>query len=242
MAEITAALVKDLREKTGAGMMDCKKALNDTGGNVEEAIDYLRKKGLSSLKKSRVAAEGLIGVKEGEGIAALVEVNSETDFVARNPLFQDFVRNVAHIAMQSGGVDLPSLGRKNYDDQHTVEKELERLISVIGENMTIRRLHTLSVSKGVVCSYVHSSPSPHVGRIGVLVAIESDGDRDVLRDLGKKIAMHVAAANPQALSIDAVNCENLERERQIYLAQACDGKKIARRHSKDGGRTYSEIL
>ncbi len=222
MAEITAALVKELREKTGAGMMDCKKALSETDGDMEGAVDWLRKKGLAAAAKKagRVAAEGLIGVAAADSRGALVEVNSETDFVARNEKFQDFVGQVAHLGLENGG-DLESLKSTSYPGTgRTVQEELTQLIAVIGENLGLRRTTVLSVDQGVIGSYVHNQVAPGLGKIGVLVALESSGDPDQLSALGKQLAMHVAAAAPQAIDAGDVDAAALERERDVLAEQA----------------------
>ncbi len=222
MAEITAALVKELREKTGAGMMDCKKALTETSGDMEGAVDWLRKKGLAAAAKKagRVAAEGLIGIATAGTRGAIVEVNSETDFVARNEKFQHFVSQVARLALDGGG-DLESLKRASYPDSgRTVEEELTQLVSVIGENLSLRRCKELTVGQGVVGSYVHNQAAPGLGKIGVLVALESSGDQDQLSALGKQLAMHVAAAAPQAIDSSDVDAAALERERDVLAEQA----------------------
>lgn len=221
MAEITAALVKDLREKSGAGMMDCKKALSETGGDIESAIDWLRKKGLAAAAKKagRVAAEGLVGVISEGPKGALVEVNSETDFVARNESFQGFVTAVTKLAL--GTADVEALkNAKMPDGGQTVSEKLTQLVATIGENMSLRRTAMLSVPHGVVASYMHNAAAPNLGKIGVLVALESTGDTAKLAALGKQIAMHVAAANPSALSTDAVDPADLERERSVLAEQA----------------------
>lgn len=221
MAEITAALVRDLREKSGAGMMDCKKALIETNGNIEEAIDWLRKKGLAAAAKKagRVAAEGLVGVTTSGTKGSIVEINAETDFVARNEQFQGLVRNVTEIAL-AGSHDFDSLKTAKYDDANTVDGEITRLIATIGENMNLRRTVTLSVSQGNVSSYMHNATAPGLGKIGVLVALESSAPADKLNELGKKIAMHVAAANPSALTVDEVDPTELDRERNVLIEQA----------------------
>jgi elongation factor Ts len=229
MAVITAQLVKDLREKTGAGMMDCKTALNETGGDMETAIDWLRKKGLSQAakKSSRVAAEGLVGVATAGNAGAVIEINAETDFVARNVLFQDFVDSAARIALEVKG-DLEALkGRPHPGESRTVAEQLTHLIATIGENMAIRRAAALAVSDGVVASYIHTAIRPGLGKIGVLVALESTGDKAKLADLGKQIAMHVAAAKPEALDIASVDPAVLEREKGIYREQAMASGKPA---------------
>jgi elongation factor Ts len=210
MAAITAQLVKDLREKTGAGMMDCKNALNETGGDMEAAVDWLRKKGLSQAakKSGRVAAEGLVGVATVGNAGAVVEINAETDFVARNVLFQDFVDSAAKIALEVQG-DVEALkGKPHPGESRNVAEQLTHLIATIGENMAIRRAAALGVSDGVVASYVHTAIRPGLGKIGVLVALESTGDKAKLAELGKQIAMHV------------VDTSTLDREKAIYRDQA----------------------
>ena len=221
MAEISASLVKELREKTGAGMMDCKKALAENNGDVEASIDWLRKKGLAAAAKKagRVAAEGLVGAVADGTAGALVEVNSETDFVARNEQFQGFVSAVTRLALANG--DVETLKSAKYPDGGvTVTEKLTNLVATIGENMNLRRAVRLSVPNGVVASYVHNAAAPGMGKIGVLVALESTGDAAKLQALGKQIAMHVAAANPQSLSIDQVDPAMLERERSVLAEQA----------------------
>jgi elongation factor Ts len=221
MAEITADLIRRLRENTGAGMMDCKKALSEMKGEFDDAVDWLRKKGLAAAQKKagRVAAEGLVAVVVDGGRGAIVEVNSETDFVARNDKFQSFVGAVAKLAAQSK--DLQDLTAKPMPSEgKTVADKLTDLVATIGENMSLRRMATLSAGTGVVASYVHSALAPGLGKIGVLVALESTGDKAKLAALGKQIAMHVAAANPQALSIDAVDAAVIERERAVLTDKA----------------------
>ena len=222
MAEITAALVKELREKTGAGMMDCKRALTESSGDLEAAIDWLRTKGLSQAakKSGRVAAEGLVGVASAPGVAAMVEVNAETDFVARNEAFQSFVTAMAKLALTVGddvealrAADYPGTGRK-------VADELTHMVATIGENMTIRRARVLRVDKGVVASYVHQPLKPGLGKIGVLVAVEGGSEPDALELLGRQVGMHVAATRPEALDVDAVDPAALERERAVLSEQA----------------------
>jgi elongation factor Ts len=226
MAEITAGHVKDLRERTGAGMMDCKRALVEVEGDMEAAIDWLRKKGLAAAAKKagRVASEGLVGTAiddATDGLSgAVVEINAETDFVARNEKFQNLVRNTALIAAKSEHT-IDSLKAAPFPGESpTVEEEITRLIAVIGENMHLRRCERLIVSKGHVATYVHNAVSPGLGKIGVLVALESTGDKTKLADLGKRIAMHVAAANPQALTIENLDPTLLDRERTIVSEQA----------------------
>lgn len=219
---ITATMVKELRETTGAGMMDCKNALKEADGDMEAAVDWLRKKGLSKAAKKagRVASEGLIGVAQGENSAAIVEVNSETDFVARNEQFQTLVSTIAQTAVSVGG-DIEKLKSAPYPgSEKTVEDEMTSAIATIGENMSLRRSSSLSVSNGVVSTYMHNSAAPGLGKIGVLVALESDGDKSALDALGRQIAMHVAATNPLALSTEELDAEIVDRERQVYADQA----------------------
>ena len=228
MAEITAALVKELREKTGAGMMDCKKALAETNGDLEGAVDWLRKKGLSKAakKSARAAAEGLVAVAttEDQTKGVILEVNAETDFVGRNENFQGFVTKAASLATNYDTIE--ELAAADFDGKSTADT-LTDLIAKIGENMTLRRLATLSVDKGIVASYVHSALAPGLGRIAVLVALESDADKDTLEGLGKQIAMHIAAANPEFLTVDSVDADSLERERDVLKEQAIASGKPA---------------
>jgi elongation factor Ts len=222
MAEITAALVKDLREKTGAGMMDCKRALIETTGDVEAAIDWLRTKGLAAAakKSGRVAAEGLVGVVSAPGRAAMVEVNAETDFVGRNDTFQAFVEAVAKIALQTGE-DLDAIKAAPFPGSgRTVAEELTQLVATIGENMNIRRARVLSVDGGVVASYVHNALKPGLGKIGVLVAVEGAGEMAALETLGRQVGMHIAASTPEAIDIDGVDPAALEREKAVLTEQA----------------------
>ncbi|MEK0081642.1 translation elongation factor Ts [Benzoatithermus flavus] len=222
MAEITTALVKELRERTGAGMMDCKKALTETGGDIEAATDWLRKKGLAAAAKKagRVASEGLIGLTLAETGGALVEVNAETDFVARNETFQELVRRITALAPQVKG-DVEALKAAAIAATgRTVQDEITQAIAVIGENMNLRRAAYLEVDNGIVAGYLHNQLAPGLGKLGVLVALESTGDRAKLAELGKQLAMHIAASNPQAVSTDKVDPAVLERERAIYADQA----------------------
>lgn len=222
MAEITTALVKELRERTGAGMMDCKKALAANEADIEAATDWLRKKGLAAAAKKagRVASEGLIGMSLAGRAGALVEVNAETDFVARNESFQELVRQVAALAPTVEG-DLEALRAAGIEATgRTVADEITQAIAVIGENMNLRRAAFLEVSEGVVAGYLHNQLAPGLGKLGVLVALQSSGDQARLAELGKQIAMHVAATNPQAVSTDKVDPSVLERERAIYADQA----------------------
>ncbi|HWA49902.1 MAG TPA: translation elongation factor Ts [Dongiaceae bacterium] len=221
MAEITAALVKELREVSGAGMMDCKKALAENGGNLEQAVDWLRKKGLAAAAKKagRVAADGLVGVVAEGNQGALVEINCETDFVARNEQFQGFVAAVAKLALKAS--DIEALKAMQLPGESlTVAEKLTQLVATIGENMQLRRIAKLSVSNGAIAAYMHNAVVPGLGKIGVLVGLESTGDKAVLAGLGKQVAMHVAATNPQALTIDAVDPAALERERAVLAEQA----------------------
>jgi elongation factor Ts len=226
MAEITAGSVKELRERTGAGMMDCKKALAETNGEMEAAVDWLRAKGLAAAAKKagRTAAEGLVGVAVEGTRGAAVEVNSETDFVAKNELFQDFVRNVAGLALQHG-TDVEALGSAEYPGGGTVQEKLTDNIAKIGENQSLRRAAVLEVGQGVVVPYVHNQVAPGLGKIGVLVALESAAPADTLMTLGKQIAMHVAAANPLALDADSLDPVLVERERAIAMEKAKESGK-----------------
>jgi elongation factor Ts len=222
MAEITASLVKELREKTGAGMMDCKKALTETSGDLEGAVDWLRKKGLAAAAKKagRVAAEGLVAVATSDTVGAVVEVNSETDFVARNERFQAFASEVARQALTGNG-DLDALQQAQFPGAgRTIAEEITHMVATIGENMNLRRIARIEVGSGAVASYVHNALAPNLGKIGVLVALESTGDRDRLLELGKQIAMHIAAARPEALNIEDVDSSALDRERSVLADQA----------------------
>jgi elongation factor Ts len=222
MPEVTAALVKELREKTGAGMMDCKRALGDSDGDIEAAIDWLRKKGLSAAAKKagRVAAEGLIGVATRGPVGALVEVNSETDFVARNKDFQSFVQVLSQLALDGNG-EIDALKEASFPGSgRIVEEELTHLISTIGENIVLRRINRLTTDQGAVLSYVHNALGPGIGKIGVLVTLASNAAADQLAGLGKQLAMHVAAANPLYLDIPSVPQSALDRERDVLREQA----------------------
>ena len=219
---LSASMVKELREKSGAGMMDCKKALQETEGIMEEAVDWLRKNGLSAVakKSGRVAAEGLIGVTVKESSGAIIEINSETDFVARNEIFQGFVRTCSELAIDNNN-DVNFLKQMAYPKSgRTVEEELTNNIATIGENMNIRRIETLKISNGVVISYVHNSVKEGLGRLGVLVSIKTDVKSDKLLAVGKQIAMHIAATSPQSLNIEELDEEIVEREKQILIDQA----------------------
>lgn len=224
MAEITAALVKELREKSGVGMMDCKKALQETNGDMNAAIDWLRAKGLSKAAKKadRVAAEGLVAVaskEAGKGeVAAAIEFNAETDFVARNDLFQNAAKRFAELGLEHDGVE--ALHGAELEAGKTVQDEVTNMIATIGENMQLRRAARLSVDEGVVATYVHNAVSPGVGRIGVLVALHGAGDKTKLRELGRKIAMHVAATSPLSLNTDDLDPAAIEKERQVLTEKA----------------------
>jgi len=222
MVDISPNLVKELREKSGAGMMDCKKALTENNGDIEAAVDWLRKKGLAAAAKKagRVAAEGLVGVAANGTAAAVIEINAETDFIARNPQFQSLVSQTCAIAAANDST-VESLLNSSFDGEAaTVGEEITRLIAVIGENMSLRRVQRLSVANGVVSTYVHNAAAPGLGRIGVLVALESMGDAARLQELGKKIAMHIAAVGPQSLDISSLDPAALERERAVLVDQA----------------------
>jgi elongation factor Ts len=229
MADVTASMVKDLRDRTGAGMMDCKKALAETNGDMEAAVDWLRTKGLAAAAKKagRTAAEGLVGVAVSGLTGAVVEVNSETDFVAKNDTFQDFVRAVTGLAV-AGAADVPALLAAAYPGgEGSVQDKLTQNIATIGENQSLRRLASVSVSQGVVTSYVHNAIAPGLGKIGVLVGLESSAPHDVLEPLGKQLAMHIAAANPLALDTDGLDPAMVERERAIAREKAAASGKPA---------------
>jgi len=225
MAQITAALVKDLRDKTSAGMMDCKKALNETDGNLEAAIDWLRKKGIAKAgkKSGRVAAEGLVAVAMASQKGALVEVNSETDFVARNEEFQGAVTEIAELALTAKDTD--DLAKTKTSTDKPVSEFLVDLVAKIGENMSLRRMSSLSVGSGTVAGYIHNTVAPNMGKIGVLVALESEGDEAKLAELGKKIAMHVAATSPLALSVEDLEPAIVTKERDMLKAEALESGK-----------------
>ncbi len=257
MAEITAAMVRDLREKTGAGMMDCKKALVEAGGDMEAAIDWLRKKGLSAAakKSGRVAAEGLVAVASAPRTAAMVEINAETDFVARNEHFQSFCAAVAELVLTVGD-DIEAIKAARYPGSvdlveggngfRTVGEQLTHLIATIGENMSIRRAKRLHVSEGAVATYVHSAVKPGMGKIGVLVALEGASEIDALEVLGRQIGMHVAAARPEALDVTAIDPSALEREKAVLSEQAkASGKPEAVIQKMVEGRIrkyYEEVV
>ncbi len=221
MADITAGMVKELREKSGAGMMDAKKALTENGGNIDAAMDWLRKKGLATAakKSGRTAAEGLVGLAVSGTNGAVVEINAETDFVARNDQFQGFVKKASDIALNKAG-DVDALAAADFGDGKNVKDTLTELIATIGENMSLRRMSKLSVKNGIVSGYVHNTISPGLGKIGVLVALESTGKKEVLEQYGKQIAMHVAAAFPQYLNRETVDTTAIDRERNVLRDQA----------------------
>ncbi len=247
MAEITAALVKELREKTGAGMMDCKKALGETAGDLEAAVDWLRKKGLAAAAKKagRVAAEGLVGVAVAGPVGAVVEVNSETDFVGRNEQFQGFVSAVAQLALTQPA-DVEALKAATLPSGRTVADELTQLVATIGENMSLRRVAKVAVETGVVLSYVHNALAPGLGKIGVLVGVESAGEADALTALGRGVAMHIAAANPMSLDVGSIDPAAVERERSVLKEQAiASGKPAAIAEKMVEGRLrkfYEEVV
>ncbi|GEO84944.1 MULTISPECIES: translation elongation factor Ts [Alphaproteobacteria] len=222
MAEITAALVKELREKSGAGMMDCKKALTENDGDIEAAIDWLRAKGIAKAdkKSGRTAAEGLIGIASAGHKAVVVEVNSETDFVARNDAFQDLVRGVASVALTTDG-SVDAISAATYPASgKSVADTIKDAIATIGENMSLRRAALLEVDHGVVATYVHNAAGDGLGKLGVLVALKSVGDKEVLTSIGKQVAMHIAATNPLAIRSEEVDAAVAERERNVFIEQS----------------------
>jgi elongation factor Ts len=224
---LTASMVKELREKSGAGMMDCKKALSENNGQMEDAIDWLRKKGLASVSKKsgRVAAEGLVGINVKNNSGVIIEINSETDFVSRNEIFQNFVKNCGELALSKKS-NIEELKKLPYpDSERTVDEELANNIATIGENMNIRRLEFLEVSEGGLFSYIHNSTAEGLGRLGVLVSLKSKLNVDELSALGKQIAMHVAATSPKSLSIDDLDEQIVNRERQVLIDQAITSGK-----------------
>lgn len=241
MANVTAAMVKDLRDKTGAGMMDCKTALAETGGDVEAAIDWLRKKGLSKAakKSGRVAAEGLVAVAASGSGGVAVELNSETDFVARNADFQSLARNIAQVALESGVTDAEALKAAAYPGGGTVGEAIANAIATIGENMTLRRAAILRAGQGVIGQYVHNQVSEGLGKIGVLVALESAASQDVLAPLARLIALHVAAANPLAVDSSGLDPEAIARERAV-LEGKNEGKPphVLEKIIESGLKTY----
>ena len=226
MADITAALVKELRELTGAGMMDCKKALKENSGDIESSVDWLRSQGLSAAakKSGRAASEGLVAVTVVDNKGAIIELNSETDFVARNEVFQSVAETICGIAIEKNG-DLEAIKNANYPGGGSVTDQLTHQIATIGENMNLRRSCVLEVDTGIICSYIHNAVKPDLGKIGVLVALESTAGSQQLEPLGKQISMHVAAANPLAMSRSDINEADLNRERTILAEQAKDSGK-----------------
>ena len=230
----TAADVKNLRERTGAGMMDCKKALDETGGDFEAAVDALRARGLAAAakKSSRTAAEGLVGVAVAGTRGVALEVNSETDFVAKNDQFQDFVRNATGIALETGVADIEALKTAGYPDGGSVADKLTNNVATIGENQQLRRLKHVAVGQGVVVPYMHNAAAPNLGKIGVLVALESEAAAAVLEPLGKQIAMHIAAAFPLALTADGLDADLIARERKIAAEKAAESGKPAEVQAK----------
>ena len=234
MAAFTAADVKALREKTGAGMMDAKKALEQTNGDIEAAVDALRAKGLATAQKksSRTAAEGLVGVAVAGTRGVAVEVNSETDFVAKNDQFQSFVRNTTEVALGVSGDDVEALKAAAYPEGGTVGEKLTDNVATIGENQQVRRMKTVEVAKGVVVPYMHNAAAPGLGKIGVLVALESDAGADVLEPLGKQLAMHIAAAFPMALDAASLDADVIERERKVAAEKAAESGKPAEVQAK----------
>lgn len=229
MVQITAALVKELREKTGGGMMDCKKALMENDGDVEAAVDWLRKKGLAAAAKKagRTAAEGLVGVVTDGTRGAMIELNSETDFVARNDRFQNMVSSIAALALEKNG-DLDAVNAAPFPGgDRTVAEELTNAIATIGENISLRRADAISVSEGAVSSYVHNAAASGMGKIGILVALESGGDAEKVAEFGRQVAMHVAAANPQSIDVADLDQDLVERERSVLREQALASGKPA---------------
>ena len=224
---ITAQMVKELRIKSSAGMMDCKKALSETNGDMDAAIDWLRKKGLAtaSKKSGRIASEGLIGIYIEDNSGSIVEVNSETDFVARNNEFQDFVSSVAKISLKNNGNLEGVLKTKYFDSEKNVQEILTDKIAKIGENMSLRRTEVLSVSNGIIAGYVHNSVNENLGKIGVLVSLESNADKPALKKLGKELAMHIAATAPSSISVNDLSTDLVERERSVLIEQAMSSGK-----------------
>ncbi|QCE33706.1 elongation factor Ts [Acetobacteraceae bacterium] len=247
MAAISAQLVRDLRERTGAGMMDCKKALSESNGNIDEAIDWLRTKGLSQAakKSGRAAAEGLVAIASNGTRGAMVEINAETDFVARNESFQNFVEQVAQAALEVGE-DLDAISKAKLASGRTVADELTHLVATIGENMVLRRAKVIEVSTGAVASYIHGALKPGVGRIGVLVGLEGASEASVIEDLGRRVGMHVAAARPVSLCIEDLDPKALEHERSVLSEQArASGKPEAIIEKMVDGRVrkfYEEVV
>lgn len=227
MTNISAGMVKDLRDKTGAGMMDCKQALTESNGNIESAIEWLRKKGLSKAakKSDRIASQGLIAIQSQENRGAVIEVNSETDFVARNPQFQEIVRTIAKVALQTDG-DLKQLLQTTYPgSKNSIDTQIKEAIATIGENINLRRSASLSVTGGIVAAYMHNKVDDELGKIGVLVALESSADKNKLHEFGRQIAMHIAAASPLSVSQLDLNPSVIEKEKAFYHEQAASSGK-----------------
>lgn len=246
MADITAAMVKELREKSGAGMMDAKKALVEAGGDMEAAIDWLRTKGLAKAEKksSRTAAEGLVAFAVDGKTGSIIEINSETDFVARNEQFQSFVQKVVDVA-KSGVSSIEDLAAAALEGGKSIKDSLTDLVATIGENMNLRRMSTLTVDNGVVVGYMHNAVTPGMGKIGVLVALQSEGDKEKLEELGKKIAMHVAAGFPRFLNRDEVSQDVIDREKAVLIEQAvAEGKpeEIAQKMVEGRMRKFYEEI
>ena len=221
MSQVTASLVKELREKTGVGMMDCKTALKENNGDIEASIDWLRTKGIAKAakKEGRIASEGLIAVEKIDNTASIIEVNSETDFVARNEDFQNVVKKLSILSIKSN--NLEELLDKELDNENIKVKDyITEMIASIGENINLRRIDKISISNGVISSYIHNQVIEGMGKIGVLVGLESEADNDQLEDLGKKIAMHIAATNPISVSIEDIPADILEREKSILAEEA----------------------
>ena len=248
MAQITAALVKDLREKTGAGMMDCKKALTENDGDVEASVDWLRQKGLAAAakKSGRVAAEGLVAIAAEGNKGVVIELNAETDFVARNESFQEMVEAVAQVSLGNDGDMDKTLAAAYPNSDKTVEGFITATVGTIGENMHLRRTAAVAVNEGVVAAYMHNAMKPGLGKIGVLVGLESAGDADKLQALGKQVAMHIAATNPASLDRDSLSQEDIDRERSVLLEQAKESGKPAEIAEKmvDGRmrKYYQEVV
>ena len=234
MAAYTAADVKNLRERTGAGMMDCKKALDETNGDLEAAVDALRARGLAAAQKksSRTAAEGLVGLAVAGNRGVALEVNSETDFVAKNDQFQDFVRKATAVALGQPSDDIEALKSAAYPDGGSVSDKLTNNVATIGENQQLRRMKTVQVEKGAIIPYMHNAAAPNLGKIGVLVALESEASADTLDALGKQIAMHIAAAFPLALNAEDLDAELISRERKIAAEKAAESGKPAEVQAK----------
>jgi len=229
MTEITASMIKNLRESTGAGMMDCKKALEQNNGNFEEATDWLRKKGIAGAAKKagRVASEGLVSISQSGNKAAIIELNSETDFVAKNEKFQQLAKKISEYALETDG-DIEKLNNfVSPDSKKKVSETVTENIAVIGENINLRRSAALEVKEGVIGTYIHNAVASNLGKIGVIVAVESTGDKGKLAELGKQLAMHIAAAKPEALNVENVDAASLEREKAIYAEQAKSSGKPA---------------